>query len=232
MHSLLYNALISWTLFPILALHRWVMCTMGGTLSNVGGSTITVQFGDVRMDASWGSCSPSGCLSTGLFGGDSQTCVSDGVQSFVDFVVMLGSGVGETALYLMLLGWNSAMDVALSLVWGIQGVMFAFNLQACKVPDYTQVSKSCPLCSPLRHPLRPHDTLWPPPKAGALAIVQLRRHGVQHPALAGVGLGDVVHGRAGPRADGRDARAGVQPVLTRGGVRGRGADARVPAENL
>ena len=142
--GLIYNALVSFTLFPILALHRWLLCIMGGSAQGVGGSSVTVQFGDVSMDSSWGSCAPSGCMSTGLFGGDGQSCVSDAVQGFADFVIALGSGIGKTILYLLLIRWNSAIDIALSLVWGVQTLIFAFNLQACKVPDYTQgLSLSC-----------------------------------------------------------------------------------------
>ena len=132
--GLIYNLLISWTLFPILSLHRWLLCTVGGSVGgSIGGSSVVVQFGDASMDPSWGACMPSGCLSTGLFGGEGQACVDNAVQGFADFVVALGSGIGETLLYLLLLGWNSAMDIALSVIWSIQDVMFAFNLQSCKV---------------------------------------------------------------------------------------------------
>ena len=49
--GLVYNLLISWTLLPILALHRWGMCTLGAMTPGMGGSTLTVQFGDLQVPA-------------------------------------------------------------------------------------------------------------------------------------------------------------------------------------
>ena len=85
------------------------------------------------MDPSWGACAPAGCLSTGLFGGVTEGCASGSVSDFASFVTALGSGIGDTSLYFLLLGWNSAIDMVTSAIWSIQSVMFAFNLQACKV---------------------------------------------------------------------------------------------------
>jgi hypothetical protein len=85
------------------------------------------------MDPSWGACAPAGCLSTGLFGGVTEGCASGSVSDFASFVTALGSGIGDTSLYFLLLGWNSALDMVASAIWSIQSIMFAFNLQACKV---------------------------------------------------------------------------------------------------
>ena len=165
----IYNLLVSWTLFPILAVHRWLMCLFGGSAisgSGMGSSMLSVQLGDLSMDSSWGTCAPSGCLSTGLFGGSGQQCVSDSVDSFTNFIYALNSGIGETLLYLLILGWNSAIDVALSAVWGIQGILYAYNLKDCKVPDYTQVqalSCSCgdlPYYIPLSRAAAAAPDLW------------------------------------------------------------------------
>ena len=140
--NFMYNLLMSTTLFPILAVHRWLMCLFGGSAisgGTMGAYQMSVQLGDVTMDTSWGTCSPSGCLSTGLFGGSGQQCITDSVKSFADFILALNSGIGETLLYLMILGWNSAIDIGMSAVWGIQGILYAYNLKDCKVTDYTQM---------------------------------------------------------------------------------------------
>ena len=85
--AMVYNLLISYTLLPILALHRWAMCTLGGALPAEGSASITVQFGDLKMDPSWGACAPTGCMSTGLFGTYSSECATQSVQvGYIDSV--------------------------------------------------------------------------------------------------------------------------------------------------
>jgi hypothetical protein len=57
--SFLFNVIADSTLYPLLALHRWLMCVMDANLNkNSQNNVVFVQFGDVTMDQTWGQCSP------------------------------------------------------------------------------------------------------------------------------------------------------------------------------
>ena len=51
---------------------------------------------------------------------------------------MGAAGVGDTVLYALLLMYDSVIELLMAIVWGIQNIIYAFNLSSCKVADYTQ----------------------------------------------------------------------------------------------
>jgi hypothetical protein len=59
--SFLFNAVADSTLYPLLALHRWLICLLNNNLPQQSTeSFVTVRFGDVTMDQTWGQCSAMG----------------------------------------------------------------------------------------------------------------------------------------------------------------------------
>ena len=155
--TLAFNIVADSTLYPLLALHRWIMCVVNAGLSVNPDTLVTVQFGDVAMDSSWGACSPlandfavildpsqarcflfclQACLSS--VRRQMQYAVQNSVDSFVAYTLALLSGVGDTVLYALLLMYDSTIAFLLGIVWGIQNMIYAFNLSSCKVADYTQ----------------------------------------------------------------------------------------------
>lgn len=67
-----------------------------------------------------------------------EYAVGASVDSFVSFTLALLSGVGETVLYCLVLMYDSLIAILLAIVWGIQNVIYAFDLSSCKVADYAQ----------------------------------------------------------------------------------------------
>ena len=136
--NLIYNVLSTGTLLPTLALHRWFLCIANASALdqtfNQGG--LTIQFGDVGMDASWMACAKLEGLGTILASADAATSTSDAVTEFVQFTTTLLSGLGDTVLYGMQLSFTSTIDYMKGLVYCVQDVLYTFNLRQCKVPDY------------------------------------------------------------------------------------------------
>jgi hypothetical protein len=136
--SLVFNLIADSTLYPLLALHRWLLCVVGAS-SVQTDNVVTVHFGDIAMDSSWGTCSPlANDLSVILDPSQMQYAVQDSVESFVAYSMALLSGIGDTVLYALLLMYDSLIALLLSVVWGIQNIMYAFNPASCTVSDYMQ----------------------------------------------------------------------------------------------
>ena len=134
--SLIFNIVSDSTLYPLMAVHRWMLCFVN---ANAQGPTISVQFGDVSMDPSWGVCSPlANDFSVILDPSQMQEAVQTSVNSFVAYTMGLMSGVGNSVLYALLLMYDSMIAIMLGVVWGIQDVMYGFNPSACRVADYMQ----------------------------------------------------------------------------------------------
>ena len=137
--SLIFNLVSDSTLYPILALHRWLICVVNGGLQNSPDNVVTVRFGDVSLDSSWGVCSPlANDFSIILDPSQMQEAVQTSVDSFVSYTMALLSGIGDTVLYALLLMYDSMIALLLGIVWGVQNIMYAFNLASCKLSDYTQ----------------------------------------------------------------------------------------------
>ena len=137
--GLVFNAVSSATLLPTLALHRWLLCMANSSMAAAsidGGSSFTIQFGDVGMDASWMACANIEGLQGLLNSGDLSTASGSAVAIFVQFATSLLSGLGETVLYGMQLSFTATVDYATSLVWGFQDILYTFNMRACKLPNY------------------------------------------------------------------------------------------------
>ena len=56
--SLAFNIVADATLYPLLALHRWMLCVINAGLNSNPETLVSVKFGDTAMDSSWGACSP------------------------------------------------------------------------------------------------------------------------------------------------------------------------------
>ena len=140
--GLIFNIVTDATLYPLLALHRWIMCITSsgiGTLSESSTAFITVQFGDLNMEKSWGVCSPlSDKLQLLMDSADIQNIMQNSVEGFVAFSMSLLSGIGETVLSGATLMYDSFIAFLEAIVWNIQNVVQAFNLRSCKVADYMQ----------------------------------------------------------------------------------------------
>ena len=139
MAGFLLNALASSTLLPTLALHRFLLCMANTTAAApqiLGGSSLTVQFGDVAMDASWMACAHVEGIQGVLASGDTATSTASAVTIFVNFVTTLVGGLGETLLFALQLGFEATVDYALALVWSVQDILYTYNYKACKLPDY------------------------------------------------------------------------------------------------
>ncbi len=139
--GLTFNVLSTATLLPTLAMHRWLLCIANATLaSSPGGDAdagaLTVEFGDIRMDASWMPCAKLEGLQTILASGNMAVTSGDAVSAFVEFTVSLVSGIGETLLNGMQLSFSATLDYLIGLVWSVQDVLYTFNMRQCKVPDY------------------------------------------------------------------------------------------------
>lgn len=139
--GLLFNIVADATLYPLLGLHRWILCvtqTTTTTISSVANS-ISVQFGDTTMDESWGKCSVfSSKLNFLMDSTEIESVVNTDVQGFVDFTMTLVSGIGETLLNAFMIMYDTMIAFLESIVWNIQNIIMAFNLRSCKVSDYMQ----------------------------------------------------------------------------------------------
>ena len=136
--GLLFNAVTSSTLLPTMALHRWLLCIANAsalTASSDEGS-FTIQFGDAGMDSSWLPCAQLDGLHGVLGSGNMAAASQDVVSMFVEYIVTLASGIGETVLYGMQLSFTATIDYMLGLVWNVQDVLTTYNLRQCKVPNY------------------------------------------------------------------------------------------------
>ena len=136
--GLLFNAVSSSTLLPTMALHRWLLCIANAsalTASSDEGS-FTIQFGDASMDPSWLPCASLDGLHGVLGSGNMAAASQNVVSMFVQYIVTLASGIGETVLYGMQLSFVATIDYMLGLVWNVQDVLTTYNLRQCKVPNY------------------------------------------------------------------------------------------------
>ena len=138
--ALVFNLIADMTLYPLLALHRWLLCVVNEGLNNNNpGNIVTVHFGDVSMDSSWGTCSPlANDFSVILDPSQMQYAVQNSVDSFVAYTMALLSGIGNTVIYALLLMYDSLIAILLGVVWGIQSIMYAFNPSSCTLTDYNQ----------------------------------------------------------------------------------------------
>jgi hypothetical protein len=137
MAGLLFNAISGATLLPTLAMHRWFICMVNSSLSHIENEqgTINIHFGDVSMDTSWLTCARVGGISELLNSGNIADSLDTVVELFVSFSLSLLSGIGETLLFGLQLSFDSSLDFLIGLVWGLQDVLYTFNLKECKVPN-------------------------------------------------------------------------------------------------
>jgi len=101
--GLIFNTITTSTLLPTMAMHRWLLCianaSTAGFFINTGESSLTVQFGDVGMDSSWGACGRLDGLRSLIAHKDGPAePAGDLVTQFVNFVITLASGLGETVV--------------------------------------------------------------------------------------------------------------------------------------
>ena len=139
MAGLMFNVLASASLLPTLAMHRFLLCMANASAAApqvLGGSSLTVQFGDVAMDSSWMACAHVEGLGGILNSGDTLTSTNSALVIFVKFVTTLVSGLGETLLYAMQLSFTAMIDYTVSLVWSVQDILYTFNFKSCKIPNY------------------------------------------------------------------------------------------------
>ena len=139
MAGFMFNVLASSTLLPTLALHRFLLCMANASAAApqvLGGSSLTVQFGDVAMDTSWMACAHVEGIGGILASGDALTASSDALVIFVKFVTTLMSGIGDTLLFALQLSFTATIDYIVSLVWSVQDILYTYNFKSCKVPDY------------------------------------------------------------------------------------------------
>jgi hypothetical protein len=137
MAGLLFNAISGSTLLPTLALHRWLICMANSTFSHIetDQGTISINFGDVGMDKSWLPCAKIGGISNILNSDNTEESLGTVIEMFVSFTLSLMSGIGETLLYGLQLSFDSSLDFLIGMVWGLQDVLYTFNLRECKVPN-------------------------------------------------------------------------------------------------
>lgn len=138
MGGLLFNLVSSATLLPTLALHRWLICLANSSQAAQSEGSLHIQFGDVSMDTSWLPCARVTGISDILNNDDILSGAGNAVQLFVTFTLTLMSGIGDTILFGMQLSFDSTIDYITGLIWNIQDILFAFNLRACKIPNYAQ----------------------------------------------------------------------------------------------
>lgn len=135
--GLFFNIVADATLYPVLAMHRWLICITNTTVDLQ--TVVSVQFGDLGMDQSWGMCSSvSSKLSLLMDATEFESLVQGNVDGFISYSMSLLSGIGETVLYGMILVYDGFISFLESIVWNIQNIMQAFNLRTCKVTDYMQ----------------------------------------------------------------------------------------------
>lgn len=137
--GLVFNVISTATLLPTLAFHRWLLCLANSTTAAAAlhsGTTLTLEFGDLGMDASYAACAHTDGL-YGLLAHDNLVeATGTAVQQFVQYAVSLLSGLGETVLYAYRLSMDATLDYVLGLVWSLQDILFTFNMRACKVPPF------------------------------------------------------------------------------------------------
>jgi hypothetical protein len=131
-----FNCITGMTLLPLLAVHRWVMCMANSSLVATSEIGVSVQFGDIYMDPTWMQCAHVTSAFDILNNDNFSTEVQSVVVMFVEFVITLVTGIGESALFLLELGWDSSVDFLIGVVFGLQDILYSFNLRACKVPNY------------------------------------------------------------------------------------------------
>ena len=137
MAGLLFNAISGSTLLPTLAMHRWLICMANSSFSHIetDQGTISINFGDVGMDKSWLPCAKIGGISNVLNSDNTEESLGTVIEMFVSFTLSLMSGIGETLLYGLQLSFDSSLDFLIGMVWGLQDVLYTFNLRECKVPN-------------------------------------------------------------------------------------------------
>ena len=135
--GLVYSVITSSTLLPTMALHRWLLCIANASSAAAGGvGSLQVEFGDATLDDSWSACGNLDGLGGLLLSNDLAGSGGDMVTEFVKFTTSLASGLGETVLYGMQLSFTAAIDYFIGVVWSVQDVLSAYNLRACKLPNY------------------------------------------------------------------------------------------------
>lgn len=134
--NLIFNSLCGSTLLPVMALHKWLICTANASLMSEEEGSISVQFEDVAMDTSWLPCAKVNGISKILNGIDMEKNIESVIETFISFSLSLLSGLGQTILYALQLTFESTLDFFISFVWSIQDILYTFNMRSCKVPNY------------------------------------------------------------------------------------------------
>jgi hypothetical protein len=131
-----FNCITGMTLLPLMAMHRWVLCMADASLVATTDIGVSIRFGDVNMDTTWMQCAHTGSAFDILNNNNIQIEIQSVAVMFVKFVITLVTGIGETLLFGLELFWDSFVDFLIGVVFGIQDMLYTFNLRACKVPNY------------------------------------------------------------------------------------------------
>ena len=126
----LFNIVTSSTLYPILTTHRWLLCVANvQSTEAMLGNSLSIVFGDVTMDNSWGACEPlsnvAKLLDEDLM--NVQETVEKLGSDMAGTAVTLVSGVSEAVFYLIKLNFEGFCTILTSVVWSVQ-VCTAFVL--------------------------------------------------------------------------------------------------------
>ena len=127
----LFNVVTTSTLYPILTTHRWLLCVANvQSTEAMLGNSISIVFGDVTMDNSWGACEPLSNVAKLL--DEDLLNVQDTVEKLgndmAGTAVTLVSGVSEAVFYMVKLNFEGFCTMLSSVVWSVQVVFSCFAL--------------------------------------------------------------------------------------------------------